>query len=508
MASYRIGAGLSECEGAIEELKGVIAEAWQLGSSLCDHGEIEKHLERRMRDVARRILQAHFDRLAREEEKREDVLDASGTVLRYARERSRALVTLHGEVQVKRLGYRDHGTGSVFPLDAQSNLPAQRYSHGLRERVAEAVADGSYEGTVEQVDRHTGGHVPKRQAEELSRAAAVDFEPFYRQRECGAQPRSKQDMKEEKQKFLAMSMDGKGIVMRHEDLREQTQRCAEKESHKLTKRLSRGEKRNRKRMATVATVYDVAPHYRSAEDIIITAKTDAPHPQPPRPSDKRVWASVERSTAEVADDVFMEARRRDPEGERTWVILVDGQEEQLRQVYAAVERNKADAIVIQDFYHVTEYVWGAAWCLFEEGDQAAQKWVDEHLIEILKGKSSAVAAGMRRSATWRRLSKDKRAALDKCADYLLKNAQRLCYDEALRRGMPIGTGVVEGACRHLVKRRMECSGARWSLEGAEAVLQLRALHMSGDWDEYWAYHRGQERLRNYPESCDQQRLTA
>ena len=115
---------------------------------------------------------------------------------------------------------------------------------------------------------------------------------------------------------------------------------------------------------------------------------------------------------------------------------------------------------------------------------------------------------MRRSATWRGLSEDKRAALDKCADYLLKNGDRLRYDKALKRGMPIGTGVVEGACRHLVKQRMECSGARWSLQGAEAVLQLRALHMSGDWEEYWAYHCNQELQRNYPKWRDQQGLTA
>jgi hypothetical protein len=458
-----------------------------------------------MHDVARLILQRHFDRLAREEKKRDDVADVTGRVHRYARGRSRPLMTLHGEVQVNRLGYRDHGTGSIFPLDGQSNLPAERYSHGLRERVAEAVADGSYDGTVERIDRHTAGHVPKRQAEEMSRSAAADFDSFYRERECRGEGGSNKEKKEE---FLAMSMDGKGIVMRHEDLREQTQRLAEEEGHKLTKRLSKGEKRNRKRMAMVAAVYDVAPHYRTAEDIITTAKTGTTGAQAPRPSNKRVWASVKHSPSQVADDVLIEARRRDPKGERTWVILVDGQEEQLRQVYAALKRNKAKAIVIQDFYHVTEYVWQAAWCLFEEGDPAAQKWVDEHLIDILKGKSSEVAAGMRRSATRRGLSKATRAPLDKSAAYLLKNRERLRYDVALRKGMPIGTGVVEGACRHLVKQRMECSGARWSLEGAEAVLRLRALRMSGDWDNYWTYHCRQERARNYPEYGDQQRLAA
>jgi hypothetical protein len=505
MASYRSGASLFQCEEAINEVGLIIAEVGDMGSAPADHSDIEKHLEHRMHEVARLILQRHFDRLAQQEETRDDVADADGKVHRYARQRTRPLMTLHGEVKVSRLGYRDRGTSSIFPLDAQSNLPAERYSHGLRERVAEAVADGSYEATVDRVDKHTAGHVPKRQTEELSRSAAHDFRPFYEQREYCAEPGE-----EQKEGFLVMSMDGKGVVMRHEDLREQTQKRAEEDSHKLTKRLSRGEKRNRKRMATVATVYDVAPHYRSAEDIIIAAKrdADAPRAQAPKPANKRVWASVKQSPREVIEDVLMEARRRDLNGERTWVILVDGHEDQLRQVYAAVEHHKAEVIVIQDFYHVTEYIWQAAWCLFKEGDPEAQKWVDAHLRDILEGKSSQVAAGMRRSATNRRLSKATRAPLDKSANYLLKNRERLRYGEALRQGMPIGTGVVEGACRHLVKQRMECSGARWSLDGAEAVLQLRALHMSGDWEQYWTYHCRQERQRNYPECGNQQSLAA
>jgi hypothetical protein len=189
-------------------------------------------------------------------------------------------------------------------------------------------------------------------------------------------------------------------------------------------------------------------------------------------------------------------------------MLVDGQEEQLRQVYAAIERHEANVIVIQDFIHALEYLWQAVWCLHKEGDPAAEQWVREHAIGILQGKSSEVAAGMRRSATRRELSQSERAPLDKCAEYLLKNRERLQYAHALKHGLPIASGVVEGACRHLVKQRMECSGARWSLKGAEAVLRLRALHMSGDWDAYLAFHKGQERPRNYPEWPDQQRLAA
>jgi hypothetical protein len=494
MESYRNLEVLEEYQPARRELERVIEELAELEKSFGEHGEIERQIAQRGQEVMRLLLQGHLNRLWQAEESREDVVGAHGAPHRYARERCRTLMSVFGKVQVRRLGYSDHDTGSVFPLDARLNLPLELYSHGIRERVGEAVAAGSYEAAIDQVGRHTGGHVPKRQAEEMAQVLATDFDRFYQHRQSAAEQKPKADL-------LVMSADGKGIVMRHEDLREQTRQRAAGASHKLSSRLSRGEKRNRKRMATVATVYEVAPHHRKAGEMMDPC---APRTAAPKPINKRVWASVEHTVAEVLDEAFAEAKRRDPEGERSWVMLVDGQEEQLRQVYAAIERHEASVIVIQDFIHVLEYLWDAAWCLHKEGDPAAERWVREHAIDILQGKSSAVAAGMRRSATRRELSQSERAPLDKCAEYLLKNRERLNYAQALRRGLPIATGVVEGACRHLVKQRMECSGARWSLKGAEAVLCLRALRMSGDWDEYLAFHRCQERLRNYPE----QRLAA
>jgi len=497
MQSYRNLEALEEYQPARGQLEGLIGELAELERSFQEHGEIEQLIAQRGQELMRLLLQGHLQRLWLAEECREDVVGADGAAHRYARERCRTLESVFGPVQVRRLGYSDHDIGSVFPMDARLNLPVQRYSHGLRERVGEAVAAGSYEAAIEQVDRHSGGHVPKRQAEQMAQGLARDFQRFYQRGDAGAKGKRKSEL-------VVMSVDGKGIVMRHEDLRAQTQQRAQHSRHKLASRLSRGEKRNRKRMATVATVYEVAPHERDAADIM---EPGAVRSAAPRPLEKRVWASVERTVAEVLDEVFAEAKRRDPQGERCWVMLLDGQEEQLRQVYAAIERHEAEVIVIQDFIHVLEYLWQAAWCLHQEGDAAAEQWVREHAIGILEGKSSEVAAGMRRSATRRDLSQSARAPLDRCAEYLLKNRERLDYAYALEHGLPIASGVVEGACRHLVKQRMECSGARWSLKGAEAVLRLRALRMSGDWDEYLAFHKAQERQRNYPQWPDQ-RLAA
>jgi hypothetical protein len=154
-------------------------------------------------------------------------------------------------------------------------------------------------------------------------------------------------------------------------------------------------------------------------------------------------------------------------------------------------------VVIQDFVHALEYLWKAAYCFYDDGTEEAETWVKAHALALLQGKASDVAAGMRRSATRQELSQEARAPVDKCADYLLKNKARFDYATALANGWPIATGIIEGACRHLVKDRMDLTGARWSLDGAEAVLRLRALRASGDFEDYIIFHNRQERHRNY-----------
>ena len=153
--------------------------------------------------------------------------------------------------------------------------------------------------------------------------------------------------------------------------------------------------------------------------------------------------------------------------------------------------------IVVDLIHVLEYVWDSAWCFFKEGDPAAERWVHEKTLAILEGKAGIVAAAIRRKATKLGLSEENRAKADRTADYLLNKAPYLDYPTALQSGWPIATGVIEGACRHLVKDRMDITGARWGLAGAEAILKLRALITNGDFDQYWQYHLAHERHRNH-----------
>jgi hypothetical protein len=265
-------------------------------------------------------------------------------------------------------GARRHG--SLSPLDASLNLPEELHSHGLRRLAAVEAARGSFDAAVEAIERNTGTRLAKRQAEELVERSAQDFDAFYDRPESAEAAASETDL-------LVLSLDGKGIVMRREDLREATRKAAESGQHKLDRRLSKGEKRDRKRVATVAAVYDLRPQARRPEDVLAELRPvrDASKPRP-RARNKRVWASVEKRAEAVTAEVFEEARRRDPGCQRHWVVLVDGDRHQIARIRAeAKRRGVMDVTLVVDFIHVLEYLWDAAWCFFAEGDKEAERWV-------------------------------------------------------------------------------------------------------------------------------------
>lgn len=453
------------------------------------HGELETLINAEGMEVLRRLLQGHLD-IRGIGDVGASVKGSDGVVRSHRRLGSRRLISIFGEVNVTRMRYGGRGTTSLQPLDAELNLPEEVYSHGVRKRVAEEVAKNSYDDTVDSVSKTTGAAVPKRQAEELAVNASADFEAFYQTREVVAEEESTGEL-------LVISVDGKGIVMRTEDLREQTRKRAQSQAHKLSKRLSRGEKRNAKRMATVATVYGIDPFVREPQDIVAELRPVSQMVKRPRPENKRVWASVERPPEVVIAEAFTEAERRDPEHNKRWVALVDGNPTQLRLLKEWAMRSRVVLTIVLDLIHVLGYLWKAAFVFHKEGSEQAQSWVTERLVRLLHGRSSHVAAGIRRSATLRKLSCEQRVPVDKCADYLLKYAEFLRYDQYLEAGLPIATGVIEGACRHLIKDRMDLTGARWSLKGAEAVLRLRSLRSSGDFEEYWHFHTEREMERNH-----------
>ena len=453
-----------------------------------NHTELEATLNERGRELMRVLFQSHVDSRG-PGPAAGPVCGADGVERSERRLHERGLSTVFGEVRIKRLGYGASGVESLHPLDAQLNLPSGEYSLGVRRLAAEQAAQVSFEATVQALAQHTGKTMGKRQVEELVQHSAVDFDAFYAQRSPEAEKPSSS--------IMAISADGKGVVMLPRDLREPTRKAALGQTNKLAKRLSKGEKRNRKRMATVAAVYTVAPFERTPEQVVRTlAPLHEPAPARPPVEHKRVWASLEKSPEEVIEEAFCEGLRRDPERQKTWVGLVDGNATQLELLEALALKHQVELTIVLDVIHVSEYLWKASVAFHEETSPQREQWVGERLLNVLRGNAAHVAAGMRRSATLRGLSAEQRESVDVAARYLLNHQQYMHYDRYLAAGLPIGTGVIEGACRHLICDRMD-RAARWSMTGAEAVLRLRALRSSGDFEQYWSFHVTQEYQRNH-----------
>jgi hypothetical protein len=483
-ASDTAGAAFAGSYAQFTELVG-----WLSGEQTVEmtHAELEDRLHTGGMALLRQLLQDSLDLRAYREVRLDQVVDVEGVTRATAeRGRERGLATRFGEVVVPRIAYRRPGHADLHPVDAVLNLPAEKHSHGLRRLSAVEAARGSFADAAAAIERATTVAVGKRQVEALAARAAADVDAFYAAH--APQPAADGDL-------LVLSFDGKGVIMRPDGLRPATGKAAT--SAKLATRRSKGEKRHRKRMAEVAAVYDLSPQPRTVADILpdddqsdregVVAAASA--------AGKWLTASVTDDAAAVIAAGFDEACRRDPDHRRIWVALVDGNSHQIDRIRAEARTRNITVAVVVDFIHVLEYVWKAAWCFHPEGDPAAERWVRAQARQILAGRAGIVAAAIRRKATYHGLDPGKRKPADTAAAYLRAKKPYLDYPTALEHGWPIATGVIEGACRHLVKDRMDITGARWGLHGAETILKLRALIANGDFDQYWTWHLTQEQQR-------------
>jgi hypothetical protein len=393
----------------------------------------------------------------------------------------RTLKTIVGPIVIARTGYGSAGQDSIHPLDAQAELPGSSFSYPLQSRLVRAAVQGPYDEAIDNVLWATGVAVSKGSCELVVQTAAVDFHAFYAQRPVPAPARTGS--------ILMAGVDGKGVPMIKP---EQTLR-------KL--RLGKGEKRNKKRMATVATVRTPEPRVRTPEAVLGSLFDDEPAVTPlrvRREEHQRVWASLTESKEEVIAAVVAEMKRCDPQGTKQWVTVCDGERALQQRLEAALAEVVAAVVFVLDFMHVLEKLWKAAYCFHAEGSPEAEAWVRAQALRLLRGQVDTVIRGMRRCASLRGLRGQRAKTIREVSGYFQRNRERMRYDVYLREGLPIASGAVEGACRHLVKDRLERSGMRWGLPGAEALLQMRAVYLSGDFEDYWEFHQQQDQRRLHP----------
>ena len=488
------------CEDSYAGARGAFAEliAWSQGSASTTHAEFERALLTRGHEVLRRVYQGQLDQRFEGERA---VLRAQGKRRGVrVRVRRRPLETLVGRVSARRHALTRRGKRAEVPMDRALNLPRDLYSHPLRERVADEARRASWDETVATIEKNTGAHVPKRQAELLTQRAAVDFDAFY-------EARSRADRNDDNavspDAFLVLTCDSKGVPMLPEDLRDATRKRGDEAKRTALRGDPMAQKKLRRhdrRMAIVTAVFDLEPHHRTADDIVrgLDKSDRTRRAKAPKPKNKRVWASVEKSQATGIAEMFDEADRRDPSRARTTVVLVDGEERQIQEVKAQAKARGRSIILIVDLLHVLHYLYMAVSALRRKKEAETALGVQHYLYKLLTDDTPhGVIQGLRASATKQRLTPDERVPVERCAEYLLGVSRYIRYADYLPSGLPIATGVIEGACRHLVQDRLGITGARWRLDGAEAILKLRALHSSGDLDEYWRFHEPREQLRRY-----------
>lgn len=479
---------------AREQFEDLLAHLGSKAAQGMSHSDMERDLGQQGQELLRKLYQGWLAQQA-ETETETDVVDADGTPRTRKESHDRALETVFGTVRVQRTGYGAEGKASLHPLDGELNLPVELYSHELRRRAAEEASKSSFDETVATLKQYTGASIAKRQVEELVQRAAQDFDAFYEVRRQEAA-----GVHEGDGSLLVLTVDAKGVVMLKQDLRPATRKKAAQQRRKLTTRLTKGEKAHRKRMATITAVYTVAPYVRTPAqvfgDLARQPASEARVPRP-RPQAKRVAASLVQTPEQMLEEAFQEGLDRDPQRHKTWAAVVDGNDTQLRLLKKLANKHDIALTIVLDIIHVLDYLWKAGHAFHAEASQELEHWVLERLQRILRGEAGQVAGGMRRSATKRQLPDKDRQPVDRCADYLLDHKRYLRYDQYLAAGLPIGSGVIEGTARHLVGDRMGLTGARWRLPSGEAVLRLRALRSSRDFDEYWHFHEACEHERTH-----------
>ncbi len=463
-------------------------------SKRLDLSGIEEFLFSDGRTLLRHLLQAHLAERG-VGDVGASVHGADGVNRTHKRLRSKTLKTLFGPIEIRRLGYSKPHVSSVFPLDAMLNLPQSNISYTLQRHVVLEIIKNPFHESLQSIHRWTGVTITNEQAQRIILDVAKEFTPFYQHRV------SQEAHNAHNLPLLILTSDGKGVVMKTQDLRPATRQRALRKKRVKTRPITKVEHQYSKRIATVASVYeldryirepcDIATEFFSSNEGSKKKKKDGR----PRPYAKRLWASLKAPGKSVISDIFQEARQRDVHRTKEWVVLVDGDLNQIKQFQQLARIGQISVTIVCDIIHVLGYLWKAGKVLHPKDE--IDDWVYQKLQDILNGKSRRVAAGIRRSATCRHLSKSTRKPIDVCARYFVNHSPYLAYDEYLQKGYPIATGVIEGACRYLVKDRMEITGARWSLKGAEAVLKLRAIKVSSDFDAYWKFYERAQYEKNY-----------
>jgi hypothetical protein len=415
-------------------------------------------------------------------------LEQDGRVLRRLEQpHVRRYVSIFGPIEISRYVYgtRETQKHEVIPLDAILALPDSEFSYVLQDWDQGLCVRDSYaesQGTIQRILRLEQSVLS---LERMNSQMATAVEPFWAQQPTAAEPEGP---------ILVLTADGKGVPMRRADGGAQPVRR------------KKGQKANPKREACVGGVYTIAPFVRRAEEVVDEILRKKCQARRPPPQNKKLHAEltrvIEGRETSGKDRIFgwfaEQIRARNGGGDKPIIAVCDGDRALWEKVKALMQMVGLPIFCVLDIYHVMERLWVAAHCFHPEGSAEAKAFVTERLRRVLEGDVGYVIGGLKQMGTKHPLKSSQRQRLAKVITYLENNRSYLRYDVCLAQGYPIGSGVVEGACRHVVKDRMEGTGMHWCIAGAQSVLHLRAIYLNGDWDTFQCYRIETATRQRYP----------
>lgn len=381
-------------------------------------------------------------------------------------------------------GTREDQKIEVVPLDARLGLPLGKFSYVLEDWQQRMCLKESFLEATGNLSDLLGVAPSVRAAEVMNRKMA-EFAPGFRQE----QPTPPAD---EEGELVVFTADGKGIPMRRPGAAKQPP----------SKRRAKGEKANKKQMSYVGAVYTIDRFVRTPDDVLEELSRTEAKTHRPKPRHKHVAAEMTRviegeecngrvSLFGVLSD---EALARNHDQNKPVVAVMDGE----RALWEVLKFFLPKAIGILDIFHVSERLWQVAHIFHPENSPSAGAFVTHRLRLLLEGQVGRVIGGLLQIRSKHRLTAAKLAVLNATIGYFENNRDHMRYNDYLASGYPIGSGVAEGACRHLVKDRMEQTGMRWTVEGAQALLNLRAMYLNGDWKTFIDYRIQREQAEIYP----------
>jgi len=416
-------------------------------------------------------------------------LSTGETAKRLPLKQTRIYRSIFGSYSLERTVYgsREGQKVKFVPLDNRLQLPATRFSYLLQDWNQQLSVENPFNQVNKVLERILKLSQPIDSLERMAYHGAQAVEDF-RNNLSALEP--------EEDGILVYTADGKGIPI--------VKKVTEKpiESHKASK----GPKPDKKKMAVVGCVYFSAPNQRTPEDVINTLFKKKPQDKAKevriKPINKRVRASLTRvengkeinATEELFDWLISENAERNPENIRPVAVIMDGQP----SLWTAAEKLPDNRIEILDLLHATPRIWDAAGFFYQK-DEDKLAFIESRVLRILQGEVKSVIRGLKQMGSKRKLGKKKREQLGKICNYLTKNQDRMQYHKYLEQGYPIASGVIEGACRHFVKDRMERAGMRWSIKGAQAMLEIRSVYLNEHWDEFTTFRIKKEIEKLYPE---------